>query len=295
MADTDDWPFYEHELILGRFSLLKRLGRGSHAAVFKAFDEDDKKEVAIKMDRSDERHITECGAYHDLRGIPGIPIFVGYGYALEHPSLVMQLFDKTIDMHVLEHGPLEFTEVSRMGKLLLRTLQRCHRRRIVHRDIKPQNMVLGTDQGVLTPYMIDWGLASTFWNPIQKQHRNPGQASRVVGTDSFMSIRAQQGHRHSRRDDLESLGYALLWMGYGLLPWSRSLGLKQHSECCHYHYIQRSKYELISAPRPNIPIALHRFLSYSYSLRYQDDPDYDHLYDILDGMSQEVERYQEVS
>ncbi|KAF8877267.1 kinase-like domain-containing protein [Infundibulicybe gibba] len=175
MADTDIWMFYKHELVLGRFSLLERLGHGSHAAVFKAFDEDDKTEVAIKMDRSDERHVLECSAYHDVRGIPGIPIFIGYGYALDHPALVMQLFDKSIDM-----------------KVVVKDLQRCHRRRVVHRDIKPQNMALGTDQGVLIPYLIDWGLASSFWNHEQKQHRNPGQASRVVGTDSFMSIRAQQ-------------------------------------------------------------------------------------------------------
>jgi len=96
-----------------------------------------------------------------------------------------------------------------------------HQCGFIHRDIKPQNIVLGLEkkQASNKIYLIDFGLASQYLNE-NGQHIKPTKNyNSVVGTALFASINAHQGCEISRKDDIESLMYTLIYLLIGTLPW----------------------------------------------------------------------------
>lgn len=93
-----------------------------------------------------------------------------------------------------------------------------HKEKYVHRDIKPENFVIGTDGNHHTVYLIDFGLSKKYVDE-KGDHINFVENKGLVGTARYTSINSHLGSEQSRRDDLESLGYVLLYFVKGFLPW----------------------------------------------------------------------------
>ena len=84
----------------------------------------------------------------------------------------------------------------------------------IHRDIKPQNFVIGQDDPE-NIYLIDFGLAEKYLNV----KRDPKERVGMVGTARYTSINSQLGYQQCRKDDLESIGYMMVYFLKGALPW----------------------------------------------------------------------------
>lgn len=96
-------------------------------------------------------------------------------------------------------------------------MKRVHNLYIIHRDIKPENFLISKDgKGPL--YIIDYGLSKRY---VDDQGRHIPRATNkgFRGTLRYASINMHQGIENSRRDDLESLGYVLIYLIKGKLPW----------------------------------------------------------------------------
>ena len=87
--------------------------------------------------------------------------------------------------------------------------------------MKPDNIIVGSGKNSNKFYLIDFGLSKRYIDPKTGKHIKDKTGKGIIGTTQFLSLNANGGHEHSRKDDLESLGYILVhFMKGGNLPWS---------------------------------------------------------------------------
>lgn len=154
-----------------------------------------------------------------------------------------------------------------------------HSKSFIHRDIKPDNFLMGLGRRANLVNIIDFGLAKKYRDPKTHIHIPYRENKNLTGTARYASINTHLGIEQSRRDDIESLGYVLMYFLRGSLPWQ---GLKAATK--------KQKYERISERRMGTPIdVLCRgypsefvtYFQYVRSLRFDDKPDYSYLRKLL--------------
>ncbi len=104
-----------------------------------------------------------------------------------------------------------------------------HSKDFIHRDIKPENFLVGGRDGPNTVYLIDFGLAALYRDSASGFHIPFNTHRSLVGTARYASVNTHLGVEQSRRDDLESIGYLLVYLMKGALPWQglRAAGKKE--------------------------------------------------------------------
>ena len=159
-------------------------------------------------------------------------------------------------------------------QMLLR-IEYIHHKSFLHRDIKPDNFLIGLGRKANLIHCIDFGLAKKYRDPKTHQHIPYRENKNLTGTARYASINTHLGIEQSRRDDLEALGYILMYFLRGSLPWQ---GLKAATK--------KQKYDMISEKKMSTPVeALCRsypsefgtYLNYCRSLKFADKPDYSYL------------------
>ena len=100
-----------------------------------------------------------------------------------------------------------------------------HTKSIIHRDIKPDNYLIGVDKKVNEIYLIDFGLSRRYRDTKTKIHIPYRENKSLTGTARYASINTHLGIEQSRRDDMECLGYVLLYLVRGSLPWQGLKGI----------------------------------------------------------------------
>lgn len=101
---------------------------------------------------------------------------------------------------------------------MIERIEAFHSKNLLHRDIKPENFVVGSGVGASTIFIIDFGLARLFKNA-EGRHIKKREGNGLIGTARYCSVNAHLGRELSRRDDLESIGYTLIYFLKGKLPW----------------------------------------------------------------------------
>ncbi len=203
------------------------LGEGSFGAVYKGMDVSIKAAVAIKMEHVDARYpqlAYEHKVLEELKGTPGIPKVLFYGaYERTHNAMVMERLGQTVGAE----GPLTPHTIAHVARCVLGILRMVHLAGIVHRDMKPENLLWakGTiihrkEEVRAQVYLIDFGLCKRVLGE-DGRHISDRKDKALVGTPEFAALRAHQGGELSRRDDIESLVYVLLFLFSNKLPWQK--------------------------------------------------------------------------
>lgn len=128
-----------------------------------------------------------------------------------------------------------------------------------------------------TVFLIDFGLAQLFRNPATYLHTSYSTNHSIVGTLPFTSINGQQGHAQSRRDDLESFVYTVIYSARGKLPWTTIPFRNQGGEAVLQKKLSTTAEELCEG----LPTSFLKFVSYIFSLGFDTKPDYQYLHSIL--------------
>ncbi|KAG7277023.1 hypothetical protein CRUP_001649 [Coryphaenoides rupestris] len=250
------------ELRVGnRYRLGRKIGSGSFGDIYLGTDISVGEEVAIKLEcvktKHPQLHI-ESKIYKMMQGGVGIPIIKWCGAEGDYNVMVMELLGPSLEDL--------FNFCSR--KFSLKTV-------LLLADQMPDNFLMGLGKKGNLVYIIDFGLAKKYRDARTHQHIPYRENKNLTGTARYASINTHLGIEQSRRDDLESLGYVLMYFNLGSLPWQ---GLKAATK--------RQKYERISEKKMSTPIEIlckgypsefATYLNFCRSLRFDDKPDYSYL------------------
>lgn len=150
---------------------------------------------------------------------------------------------------------------------------------MTHRDIKPGNFVVGIEQNSKEIYLIDYGLAKHYIDPRTRNHIPYTSNLPLAGTVRYSSINTHMGFEQSRRDDLESLAYSLIYLAKGVLPWQ---GIVRETKKEKVIAIKDKKMETtIEELCSSLPIEFCHFLHYCKELNFEQKPNYSLLISFL--------------
>lgn len=155
----------------------------------------------------------------------------------------------------------------------------------MHRDIKPDNFLIGKGKFSNVIFAIDFGLAKHYKDPRNGHHIPYKDKKNLTGTARYASLNTHLGIEQSRRDDLEGLGYILIYFLKRSLPW-QGLPAKDHKE--KYEKIKLKKQSIsIESLCEGLPSEFALYLKYCRSLRFDEDPNYTHLRRIFNILFKE--------
>lgn len=270
---------------LKNIKIIQPISHGAFGEIFKAIDEETNTEVALKIEKisasvTQLKH--EYSVYRLIKG-PGTPKVYDYG-KIEYkgqPSycMTMELLGLSLEK-IFNKLNREFSlkTIFLIGKYCLNKIEYLHHRHYIHRDIKPDNFV--TDLSMKNIYLIDYGLAKEYRNPITMIHRPYKDGKNLTGTARYASLNTHIGIEQSRRDDLESLGFLLIYFFKGKLPWQ---GLKAENKRTKYERIYKVKKETsINELCTGCPNELFLFMTHVRNLKYAEYPDYFYLLSLFD-------------
>ncbi|CAD5119320.1 DgyrCDS7942 [Dimorphilus gyrociliatus] len=166
--------------------------------------------------------------------------------------------------------------VLQLADQMLGRVEYIHNKCFIHRDIKPDNFLMGIGaRRVNTVFLIDYGLAKKYRDMRTRTHIPYREGKSLTGTARYASVNAHLGVEQSRRDDLESLGYVLVYLAKGSLPWQ---GLKAATRKQKYERISEKKLSTIPEVLcKGFPEEFQKYLTYTKNLKFEDAPDYDYL------------------
>ena len=147
-----------------------------------------------------------------------------------------------------------------------------HSKNFIHRDIKPDNFLVGIGKKQHIIYAIDFGLAKRFRDPKTGDHIPYKDGKSLTGTARYASVNTHLGIEQSRRDDLESLGFVFMYFNRGSLPWQ---GLRAKTKKEKYEAIKDKKVSTsIEALCKGYSEEFTTYLDYCHKLNFDEKPDY---------------------
>src|SRR5215211_2764740 len=199
------------EVVMDRFRLGERIGSGGMGTVYRAFDERLQRHVAVKeITSSDpERVAREAHAAARLNH-PGIVTLYELGSDSGRALLVSEFVDGDTLAELARRGDLSDREVAEFGADVCEALSHAHERGVIHRDLKPQNVIVRVDDGAgRRAKLMDFGIASLVGAPTLTA------TGEVVGTLAYMAPEQAAGLGASEASDVYSLALALYecWTG----------------------------------------------------------------------------------
>ncbi|KAK9100894.1 hypothetical protein Scep_024324 [Stephania cephalantha] len=243
-------------------------------------------EVALKFERRNSKGCTngppyEWQVYNTLNGCYGLPLVHHKGRQGDYYVLVMDMLGPSLwDIWNSNKQMLTEEMVACIAVEAISILEKLHLRGFVHGDVKPENFLLGQpgtpDEKKL--YLVDLGLSSRWKEVASGRHVDYDQRPDVFrGTVRYASVHAHLGRTCSRRDDLESLAYTLIFLLKGNLPWQGFLGENKGFLVC--------KKKMATSPEMLCclcPLPFRQFLEMVTNMKFDEDPNYSKLISLFE-------------
>lgn len=262
-----------------KFRVGPKIGSGSFGEIYAGTNVHTGEEVAIKLEPLKSKHpqlLYESKIYRILQGGYGIPAVKWFGSEGDYNVLVIDLLGPSLeDLFNYCGKKFSLKTVLMLADQMLHRLEYMHSRSYIHRDVKPDNFLIGTGARKHVCHIIDFGLAKKYQDPRTGRHIVYLEGKNLTGTARYASINTHLGIEQSRRDDIESLGFVLMYFLRGSLPWQ---GLKATTKKQKYQRILERK----QATHPDqlcrgFPPEFRDYFAHCQSLGFEDRPDYRYL------------------
>ena len=269
-----------NKLIFNKYKLKKLIYSSKFSDVYEGFNEKEKEEVAIKIEKKSKSSFLESEAYFlfNLQGF-GIPKFITYGKRNNYNILIEELLGKSILSlwNFKNKKELKLKNTCMLALQIIERLEFIHSKNVIHRDIKPNNFIIGRKNPEII-YLIDFGFARKYKSSRTGKHIKFGRVKNSFGSEKYSSINSNKFYEQSRRDDLESLGYMLIFLLTNNLPWLIYVKILSLSHIEIFKKIlivkMSTKPEVLCKGLPN---EFSDYIKYCRNLEFEEDPNYSYL------------------
>jgi casein kinase 1 len=269
--------------IAGKYRVGRKIGSGSFGEIYIATNTQNNEQVAVKMEKVSSNHpqlLYEARLYRVFQGDSGIPQIFWFGVEGTHNVMVMELLGQSLEELLQSNkGKLHLRTVLLLADQMIRRIEYMHHRGYLHRDIKPDNFLLGLANKANTVFVIDFGLSKRYKDSRTNAHIPYRDGKSLTGTARYASLNTSLGIEQSRRDDMECLLNVFIYLLKGSLPWQ---GLPGNTKNEKYRNIMEKKMNTFPEVLcSGLPAEFVTFLNYTRTLRFEDRPDYNYLRRIL--------------
>ncbi|ONM32647.1 Protein kinase family protein [Zea mays] len=298
--DTNTAPFPDTVQVGGspEYKVERKLGKGGFGHVFLGrrltaahaarSAASAAQEVAIKFEHTSSKGCTygppaEWQIYTALGGTHGVPKVHYKGRQGDYYVMIMDMLGPSLwdSWNSLGQSmPSEMVACIAMESISI--LESMHSKGYVHGDVKPENFLLGQPS---TPhekklYLVDLGLATKWRDTANGQHVSYDQRPDAFrGTVRYASVHAHLGRTASRRDDLESLAYTLVFLHRGRLPWQGYQGDNKSFLVCKRKMSTSPEALCGICPQP-----FKEFLEAVVNMKFDEEPNYSKLISLFDSL-----------
>ena len=277
---------YINRIIFSKYLIIKKIGKGSFGTVYSGLITTNQEKIALKIEKIEKNSPgtleIETRRLLYLQG-EGIPKIYCYGNNQTHNILIQELLGRSLeDIFNSCNKKFSLKTVCVLGIEMLKRIRYVHSKHHIHRDIKPDNFMTGREENENKIYIIDFGLAKKYFSTSKNSHIKFCTGKSLTGTARYCARNAHRGYEQSRRDDIESIGYVLMYFLLGSLPW-QGLKIKQGED--QFQKIAEKKYntpfEELCKGQPNEFLMYFKHVD---SLEFEEEPNYDFLIGLFQEM-----------
>ena len=283
MKESKDDFLKKNNLIFQKYKPLKKIGQGSFGNIYSVMRLNDKSLFALKTEKINYKDkILESEAYYlfTLQGF-GIPKFISYGHTKNYNILIEELLGKSLKNIFIENNAKcnNIIDICLIGIQILDRLEYIHSKNIIYRDIKPENFLIGIKEPNII-YIIDFGLCKKYRSSKTGKHILPKLTGKFNGTLRYASPNSLKGKEPSRRDDLISLGYMLIFLYKKKLPWDFETPLNISTDKFIKQFIELKSLKETNGNGnlfKNLPNEIIEYIKYTKNLKFEENPNYSYL------------------
>ena len=272
-----------NKIVFSDYLIQKKIGKGSFGTVYSGIIISTNQKIAFKLEKRKGDFPgmleTEACRLYLLQG-EGIPKIICYGNNRTDNILIQELLGNSLEELFNNYGKkFSLKTVCNIGIQLMKRIRHIHKKYHIHRDIKPDNFMTGYYKSDNKIYLIDYGLSKKYYSISKKQHIKFKCGKSLVGTARYCSRNAHKGFELSRRDDIESIGYCLIYFLKGILPWQ---GLKVKKIEDQFNKIAEKKCQTsFEELTKDSPKEFLQYFKYCDELLFEDEPDYEYLISLF--------------
>jgi len=268
-----------------KYKIIQKIGEGSFGCIYKCQNIRTDEYLAIKVEPivNDTKLLkNESTIYQYLQNTEGIPTIKWFGKDLKNYYMVIDLLGESLETIKKKYTVFSLKVVLHIGIKVINLLRLIHEKGLIHRDIKPENFLLGFGNKKKNIYMIDFGFCKSYIR--DGNHILERKTSNLIGSPTYASINAHNFIELTRRDDLESLGYMLIYFYLGTLSWQdiSELSINETTNVnCTNDINNKIKYLKERILETNIPLVFIEYMKYVKQLEFSEKPNYELIISIL--------------
>jgi serine/threonine protein kinase len=246
-------------LIGNKYEIIEKINEGQFGFIMKGRNIRTGEFVAIKIEKKVNESINtlqmEAKIYQYIGKIDGFPQLKWYGVTDNYTYLVIDL------LHNLTTIQGNLKEVLLLGIQMITRIEILHQKYLIHRDIKPSNFMIKESK----LYLIDFGMCKRY--ETNGKHMKCKQLTKIIGTPNFVSLNVHNGIEPSRRDDIISIIYVMMYLLFGTLEW---------------FYEKSIEKMVLMKQKPIVePIIIQELLNYAYNMKFDEKPNYHKMKQII--------------